>query len=440
MNKENEINEQPKAQLDIRTDAAGDPIIPKGFIAFFASEAVNKPVKLTSGLAIGKLKDVAVKTDGVYPEATYAVVGRPWGHPDYWIPWDMVSKIDETGAVVSVSQNLDTLVTPPPAEDTLLVCDNIIDKKIIDMEDREVEVVYDVQMVVANKKLYLTHVDAGRSGLLRRVRLGFLNRWLFGKNESPDLVPWQYVHIPAGIGRLSGQLKLSVQREKLKDIHPVDLADIIEELGQEERVHIFNSLDDEKAADTLEEIEPRVQRELIASIRQDRIKNVFSSMTPVQLADLFSILPSEKSSRFIEGLDAETARMVRSIMEERVDDISTLVSRTYLAFPADITVADAFARFKQEARDMDVIMYIYIVDDKKRLWGVIDIRELLQAEQDELLSDVMVRNVIAIEPGDTREDVEEIFKRYFFRAIPVVDDQDRIIGVIRYKDMFIDEK
>jgi magnesium transporter len=293
--------------------------------------------------------------------------------------------------------------------------------------------------VYAGGKLFLTHVDADRSGLLRRVKLGFMNRLLFGKKESPDLVPWQYVHIPTGIGRLSGELRLNIQREKLKDIHPVDLADIIEELGQEERIHIFDSLDTEKAADTLEEIEPRVQRELISQIRHDRIKEVFNSMTPVQIADLFSILPTEKSNRFIESLDPDTAKLVRSILDQREEGISTLVSRTYLAFSGDLTVADAFKHFRKEARDMDVIMYIYVTGDGNHLDGVIDIRELLQAEPEQLLREIMVKNVIAIEPGDTREDVEEMFKRYQFRAIPVVDAQDRIGGVIRYKDIFIND-
>lgn len=424
---------------EIMSDAQGAPILPDGVAVFFTAEVVKKPVVLNTGLTIGRVKDFAVKINGgVYPVVTHIVVGRPWGHPDFWIPWDMVSHIDESRTVVNVSEKLDHFTTP--MEDCLLVIDNILDKKIIDMEDREVEVVYDVQMVYADCKLYLTHVDAGRSGLLRRVRLGFLNKLLFGKKESPDLVPWQYVHIPAGIGRLGGQVRLNIQREMLKDIHPVDLADIIEELGQEERVHIFDSLDTERAADTLEEIEPRVQRELISSLRQDRMRDVFKSMTPVQLADLFSILPAEKSSRFIEHLDAETAAVVRSILDQRVEGISPLVTRTCLAFPGDITVNDAFKRFRNEAKDMEVIMYIYIVEPDNRLVGVIDIRELLRAEPEEKLEDVMVGNVIAVEPGDTREDVEEMFNRYYFRALPVVDINDRLMGVIRYKDMFLNKK
>lgn len=426
----------PKQPMEIKTGPDGAPIIPEGVSVFFMSEIVKKPVLLKSGLSIGRIKDVAVKLDaGLYPEAAHLIVRRPWGHPDYWLPWRLVSHINENGAEVEVRENLERFTAP--AEEFLPVCDNIIDKKIIDMEDREVEVVYDVQLLYAEGKLFVTHVDAGRSGLLRRVKLGFVNKLLFGKSESPDLVPWQYVHIPAGIGRLSGQVRLSIQREKLKDIHPVDLADIIEELGHEERLQIFDSLDTEKAADTLEEIEPRVQRELISSIRQDRIHDIFNSMTPVQIADLFSALPAQKAERFMEKLDADVAETVRGILSEREEGILSLVSRTLLAFPPDISVDEAFKRFRAEARDMDVIMYIYVVGADKRLEGVIDIRELVQAEPNELLSDIMVKNVISVEPGDTRDDVEEMFNRYHFRAIPVVDAHDRLTGVVRYKDITV---
>ena len=431
--------EKNKNHTTIKTDARGTPIIPEGVTVFFLSEIINKPVLLKSGLGIGRLKDIAVKIENVlYPEVTAVVVRRPWGHPDLWLPWQSVADISERQTIVDVSENLEHFATRH--DEYILVNEKIIDKKIIDMEDREVEVVYDIQLVYADGKLFLTHVDASQSGLLRRIHLGFLNKWFFGKRESPDLVPWHYVHIPTDLGRLSGQVRLNIQREKLKDIHPVDLADIIEELGQEERIQILESLDTEKAADTLEEIEPRVQREIIKTIRQERIRDIFKSMTPSQLADLLSILPSDESNRLIKNLEPEIARKVRNIINQYEATIASLVSHTYLAFPGNLTVNEAFQRFRREAQDRDVVMYIYIVDEGKYLRGVLDIRELLQAEPDKALKDIMVKNVISVEPSDTKEDVTILFKRYYFRAIPVVDAQDRLIGVVRFKDLFIDQK
>ena len=428
-----------KTHGGIKTDARGAPIIPEGVTVFFLTEIINKPAILKSGVGIGKLKDIAVKINGsTYPEAVYIVISRAWGHPDLWLPWQFVSQINERQTIVEINENLENYVTAH--EEFVLLYENIMDKKIIDMEDREVEVVYDLQLVYTDGKIFLTHVDASQAGLLRRMHLGFLNKWLYGKKESPDLVPWHYVHIPTDLGSMSGRVRLNIQREKLKDIHPVDLADIIEELGHEEGAQIFESLDTEKAADTLEEIESRVQRQLIKTIRQERIKDIFKSMTSAQLADLLCILPIEESSRLMTNLDPEKAEKVRNILSQREETIAYLVTRTFLAFPGDMTVDDAYEAFRREAHDRDVIMYVYVVGEDNHLEGVIDIRELLKAEPEQLLKDIMAKNVISVEPDDAKDDVIDVFKRYLFRAIPVVDKQDRIIGIVRIKDLFIGQR
>jgi CBS domain-containing protein len=368
----------------------------------------------------------------------YIVVRRPWGHPDLWLPWRFVSSINERQTTVEINENLENFTAPH--EEYVLVNEYIMDKKIIDMEDREVEVVYDIQLVYTDGKIFLTHVDASQSGLLRRIHMGFLNKILYGKRESPDLMPWQYVHIPTDLGPLRGRVRLNIQREKLKDIHPVDLADIIEELGHEEGAQIFESLDTEKAADTLEEMESRVQRQLIKALRQERMRDIFKSMSGAQLADLFSILPIDETNRLMSHLEPEKAENVRKILSQREETIASLVTQTFLAFPGDMTVNEAFQAFRREAQDHDVIMYIYIVGVDNHLEGVIDIRELLKAEPEQLLRDIMAKNVISIESDDAKDDAIDIFKRYLFRAIPVVDKQDRIVGVIRIKDLFIGQR
>jgi len=140
------------------------------------------------------------------------------------------------------------------------------------------------------------------------------------------------------------------------------------------------------------------------------------------------------------NLDPEKAEKVRNILSQREETIAYLVTRTFLAFPGDMTVDDAYEAFRREAHDRDVIMYVYVVGEDNHLEGVIDIRELLKAEPEQLLKDIMAKNVISVEPDDAKDDVIDIFKRYLFRAIPVVDKQDRIIGVVRIKDLFIGQR
>jgi magnesium transporter len=115
------------------------------------------------------------------------------------------------------------------------------------------------------------------------------------------------------------------------------------------------------------------------------------------------------------------------------------VSR-FLVFPGDLDVEDAFRRFREEAREAVVTMYIYITDEKQRLRGVVDIKEMLQADPRSKLKDIMTKKVVAVKPTDMRGDIEALFMKYHFRAMPVVDKAKKIIGVIREKDVFLQEE
>ena len=136
-----------------------------------------------------------------------------------------------------------------------------------------------------------------------------------GKAKEAELLPWKYVQpLPSDIDRFHGNVKLNISREKIADIHPADLADILEELSSDERVAIFDTLDTETAADTLEEAEPRVQRDLVASLRHDRIAELLQTMTPAQIADLLEILPRIDAEALRKTLPSETASKVSDML------------------------------------------------------------------------------------------------------------------------------
>ncbi len=185
----------------------------------------------------------------------------------------------------------------------------VLDKKIIDTDEYEVEVVYDIHLLHAEGKMLVVHVDVTKAGMLRRLHLGWLGRLVWGEVKNADLLPWMYVQpLPTDIDRFRGNVKLTISREKIADIHPVDLADILEELSGEERLAVFDALDTETAADTLEEAEPRVQRDLVASLRRERLAELFHTMTPAQIADILEILPRIDAQALRKSLPSEAER------------------------------------------------------------------------------------------------------------------------------------
>jgi magnesium transporter len=403
------------------------------------SEIVNKKVQTHSGITIGRLKDLVFKDDPHYAEVTDLVVERSLGRPPYRIPWSSVVEVSkERSLVQDVSEGKYPEIKH--GESYLLLRDEILDKRILDLEGFEVEVVYDIQLLFVGKKLFVVGADVGRRALLRRLGFGRLIRSVLENGAKGDIIPWRYVQpLPSDISGTKGDVRLTVTRERLNDIHPEDMADILEELGQEERIQIFDALDHEAAADALEATEPRVQREILASTSTERVIQIFAHLSPVQIADIISILPRDDSEEFLKLLKGDVASKVNRLLNQHDVAASTLAVRCFLAFSADLTVEGAFTKFRELAPGCDVTMYIYVVDSEQHLQGVIDINELLQANPGDKLAEIMTTNVVTVNPTTMRSEVEALFRRYHFRAIPVVDESRRILAAVREKDVFLTE-
>ena len=403
----------------------------------FLTEIVNKKVQTKSGVTVGKLKDLVINDDSRYAEVVSLIVERSLGRPPWSVPWSNV---------VEVTTEKTTVQDPPEGkypeikhtEEHLLLRDKVLDKRILDIDGFDVEVVYDIQLLFVEKKLFVVGADVGRHAFMRRLGFGRVAKSVLANGSKEDIIPWKYVQpLPADLTGTKGDVKLTITREGLKDIHPEDLADILEELSQEERIHIFSALDSEVAADALEATEPRVQREILASTSAVRAAQIFAHLSPVQIADIIAILPHDDSEEFLNILKGDVASKVHQLLSQHDVPASTLAMHCFLGFPGDLTVEDAFTRYREEARGCDVTMYIYVVDDEQHLRGVIDINELLQADPENRLENIMTRNVVTVAPTTMRGDVETLFRKYHFRAIPIVDDSEKIVGVIREKDVFL---
>jgi len=406
-----------------------------GDLEILLSDILNVPV-LKSGKKIGSLNDLVIVETAKIPEVRSLYVTRSFGNPSLIIPWENVHTLTGRGIEVTISDTKS--YEGEPAEDVILLRDYVLDKKVIDLEENDVEVVYDIRLVLRNKKLYVTDADTGKAARLRRLGLGFLARLLYSSTdtEAEQLIPWTCIQpLPTNIGRFKGNVKLNVLKENLSEIHPVDLADILEEMDHEQRVMVFSSLDHEQATDTLEEIEPKVQREIISSLSTEKVVRLINDMTPGQAADILSVLPSADAHVILDTMDAESARKVQAIINRQEEKVIHYTTQKILKFPPETTVEYVQNDYPRHARDKDVIMYIYVADKDDRLLGVIDLKELLQADDKASLRDIMVENVISLHAASTLKDAAQEFSRYGFRALPVVDDDERIVGVIPYRDV-----
>jgi len=401
---------------------------------YFLSDIIGAKV-FNHDEKIGKLSDIAISEHEKLPTATHFIVHRPFGRKPLMIPWERVRGINPREIVIDI-ESIEQY-EGEPAESQALLHDHVLDKKVLDLDDNEIDMVYDIKLVLSDKMLYVTDVDFSRYGLLKRLGLKSLVEMLLGPDFlKKETLSWSYVQpLPENIGRFRGNVKLNVLREKLPEIHPVDLADILEELSREQRLAIFSELETEHASDTLEEVEPRIQRELISSIKKERAAELINDMTPAQAADIIAILPSAEADQILKLIDKENSQKVRYMLDKHEEKIIHFSTSHFIKLPPDIQTGQVIRQYSEIAKDKDEIMYLYITNEKGALLGVVDMKEALQAKVDEKLEDIMTTSIISLHPENALIEAAELFSRYSFHAIPVIDDQDVILGVILYRDV-----
>jgi CBS domain-containing protein/sporulation protein YlmC with PRC-barrel domain len=411
------------------------PDLPQGIGSYrfiYFSELLKKPLCIGKiGNRIGRLTDIVFAGAEPYPEAVGIYIEHGWGKPTTFIPWNRVLRIEDDAIFV---QPPDEGNEYPPFVDQpgwILMDKHLMGRTIVDMDDRRVEVVNDVHLLEAKGRFLLVHVDISFNGFLRRWGLGKLH-WM-----KDDLISWKYVQPLSVEDAVStDKVSLSVTRRQIHELPSEDLADMLEELGKEEKDALFSALDSEKAAETLAEAEPRTQRQIIAALRKERARNIFTEMTIPQLAGLFSILPHDHVSELMALLTKEQADRVRAILSEREATAKGMMSSDFLTMVRETTVSEALAKIRQSSMEPESISYLYVVGDNGQpLLGVIDLRELILASDDVKLGDIMVEPVVTAEEDDVQDDLSEMFAKYHYRMIPVVDSQDNILGVIRYNDI-----
>jgi CBS domain-containing protein len=402
---------------------------------FLLTDIIGADVFL-QGKRIGKLSDVMVVDKDKVAEVTNIIVSRPFGNHSLVVPWPKVKSMTQKEVIIDL-EDIAKYETEPP-EGSILLKDHILDKKVLDMEDNIVEIVYDLKLMMKNGRLYVTYVDSDKHARLRRIgmrRLAEVMRKRAGETEDV-MIPWFYVQsLPTDISTFKGDVKLKVLKDKLNDLPPVDLADILEELDHDQRLAVFHQLDTEQASDTLEEINPNVQRSLVSSLRREKVAELIDLMTPGQAADVLAALPSLDAREIIDLMNGDNAIKIRSILEKQDENILNFTSLNFLAMSPDETAEQARSEYQSIAKSKDVVMYLYVVDENDKLLGVLDIKELLKADENALLGDVMVKNVISLGLDSTLRDASKIFARYDFRALPVTDDEGRIVGVVPYRDV-----
>jgi CBS domain-containing protein/sporulation protein YlmC with PRC-barrel domain len=402
-------------------------------VFLFLSQILRKKIIDPMGRPQGRVSDLVVTSADLYPPVT-GVLFLPVGkkNPSRF-PWQRVTEVGDRLVVQPLTP--EDQVEASVGERELLLKDSLLDKQIVDTHGAKILRVNDLHLLKVNRNLRLVHVDVGLRGLMRRVGLeramdNFF-QWFLDYHLSDHLIPWRFVQ-PLSSPDL---LRLKITQNRFSQLHPADLADIIEELDIHKSSEVFQSLDVETAAETLEETDPKIQVRLIENLNLAQASDIIEEMSPSEAADLLGDLPKDKAEGILKEMEKEMAEDVKELLVHPEEKAGGLMTTSFPSLPAQATVKEALDLLRQQAGNLDLIYYVYVTDEEGHLFGVTSLRGLLMANPQATLSDLMDARVVSVSLEEEKEEIANLFAKYGFKAIPVADEANRIKGVITFKNL-----
>jgi len=396
----------------------------------FLSQVVGRPVRDTRGEPMGKVADLIVAVGERYPPVTGLVVATD--RRKIFLHWSAVAELDVGGARLNTS-TLDIAKFAQRPHEIRLKAD-LLDKQIVDIDGRRVVRVNDISLDDVEGSLRLVAVDVGAAGLLRRLGVegpfGTLARNL-GLPVRERYIDWEDVDpVESSIA----SVKLRVPHARLAELHPADLASIIDQLVPKDRAGVLASLGDEAVADAMEEMEPDTQVEVLEDLEPERAADILEEMSPDDAADLVADLSDAARGEILALMEEDEADEVQGLLGYPEESAGGIMTTEFIAVPATLTAAQTIDRLRELEPDAETIYYVYVTDADGRLVGVLSLRDLIVAKPDALISEVMYEEPVAVGLLADQDEVAQAVARYNLLAVPVVDDDGRLAGIVTVDD------
>jgi magnesium transporter len=243
-----------------------------------------------------------------------------------------------------------------------------------------------------------------------------------------SVIPWDFVDL---IDRdPARRVRLKIEQDRLAKMHPSDLADILEELAPAERQALFTSLDEEVAAEALEEVEPKMQKALIESLDSEQVAGIVEEMDPAAAADFLAELPEERSEAILDEMDPEERQGVEDLLEFSGDNAAGEMTTDYISLPLNARVEDALAALRDFEGDVDTVTHVFLIDENEVLQGVVPLVRIMLAPQEGVLAELKDDHIVSCDIKASSKKVAELFDKYNLRALPVVDEDRKLAGII----------
>ena len=401
----------------------------------FFTELLGLKVYDLKGRRLGTIKDAALVplVDAIRVDRYLLGGGWAW----LTVRYDQIQRITLDGIFLKDEQ-----LVPYHRDDYMLrLGRDLLDQQIIDVHGRKVvrvtDITFETVQIDGRDELRILEVDVGLRSMFRRIVQGVLPSRLTRRLMSripPNSIRWEFCNIVEADPQR--RLRLNITHSMLERMHPADLADIVEELSPEDREAIFETLDSEVAAEALSEISPEIQASILESLETEKAADIIEEMSPDQAANLLAELEKETSDEILEEMeDTEEKEDVQDLLEYDDDCAGGMMNTEYVSLSNNATVGEAIAVLRENEELIETLNTLFLVDSEERLLGVVPVARLFTASDTTLLQKLKSDATIKVSTDETQDRVTEVFDKYNLLALPVLDVDGRLVGVITADDI-----
>ena len=417
------------------------------FFTFF-TDIEKKLVLDKNGNRLGKVFDLIVRTNEAYPKISAIVISKGFFKKLFAvIPWELLKP--NSGPEGINANSYDFIYDSGPLtfkgyyymENDMALRRDILDQQIVDTFNRKVVRVNDIHLLKAENNLHIAHVDVGMRGLVRRLGAekiaDIITKFFNPKTkylEKENFISWKFVQ-PLAIHPVKGTLTLNVSQKDLSTIPAGDIGEMMLDLDVYERGALFKSLDNDLRVGVLSEVDLEMQKALLEELDTKNVVDIFNKMPSDKATDLLGAMPEKEADELLVLMESGRAKKLSALLGHEVDSAGGLMTTEFITLRGNITVQDAIKQIKEMTGKVETIYYGYIVDDTNHLIGMTTFRHLLFADPQKLISEIMLKRPASVHIADTARKASFLFDKYNLLAIPVVNHENVIQGIITVDDI-----
>jgi len=400
----------------------------------YITRMMGKPVVDAAGETIGTINDIAISPGEVFPRVTSLAFVGP-GKTPFMLSWrKYVADVDADRVTLQVPRAELRFSYLQP--DEILLSHDLLNKQIVDTQGMKVVRVNDLKLSESRGQLRLLGAEVGVRGLLRGVSPALESAVaglakLFGGSLSENIIAWNYIDL---LERDLSHVKLSVTHKRLHELHPADVADILEQLAPNQRAKVFDHLDNDQAAEAISELEDELQADVLEDLTDERASDILEIMDPDDAADIIGDLPYDKAEILLRLMGVRESRQVRKLLGYRENSAGGIMTPEAITVSAALSVQEVIDRLRTTVEKAENVYSIYVVGDGRVLQGVVPLRDLIVSGPEVRIADIMSTEYFSVGPDDDQETVAEMMSKYDLLAIPVVDETGRVLGMVTVDD------